>query len=145
MPQLTYPCDATGLWVDVRVNLDGTTLQSLHAAGRPIPNSIQVRGLIDTGSDVSAVAPSILQQFGIAMHAHGTTQAIGGNIPIRLFNVTLLLLDASQPQLPWLVRPDLLVMELPGGAPVDVIVGLDVLQECKLYLDGPGRQFTLEH
>ena len=26
-----------------------------------------------------------------------------------------------------------------------VLIGLDILLDCKLYLDGPGRQFTLEH
>lgn len=145
MPQLIYPCDETGLWADVRVNVDGTTLQSLHATGRAVPNSVQVKGLIDTGSDLSAVATGILQKFGIAVHAHATTRAIGGSIPVRLFKVTLMILDATQPQLPWLVRPDLLVMELPSGAPIDVLIGMDVLLECKLFLNGPGRQFTLEH
>jgi hypothetical protein len=36
-------------------------------------------------------------------------------------------------------------MELPALLPgADVLIGLDVLLTCKLILDGPARQFTLE-
>jgi hypothetical protein len=78
------------------------------------------------------------------VHSQRTTQSIGGTVPVRLFNVTLLILDAGQPHLPWLVQPDLLVMALPAGLPVEVLVGQDILLGYKLLLDGPGRQFTLD-
>jgi len=58
--------------------------------------------------------------------------------------VTLFVLDTRQPHLPWLARTDLLVMEMPSVLPVDVLIGMDVLLTCKLLLDGPARQFTLE-
>jgi hypothetical protein len=35
-------------------------------------------------------------------------------------------------------------MELPLGTPVDVLIGMDVLLGCRMLLDGPGRQFTLD-
>ncbi|HSQ55403.1 MAG TPA: hypothetical protein VLM40_06630 [Gemmata sp.] len=63
---------------------------------------------------------------------------------MRLFLVTLFILDAYQPNSPWLVRPDLVVMELPPGAPVDVLIGMDVLRSCKTLIDGPAGQFTME-
>jgi hypothetical protein len=34
--------------------------------------------------------------------------------------------------------------ELPAGLPFDVLVGLDVLRNGKLFLDGPAGQFTLD-
>jgi hypothetical protein len=44
-----------------------------------------------------------------------------------------------------LTRRDLIVMEMPSPIPgVDVLIGLDVLLDCKLLLDGPARSFTLE-
>jgi hypothetical protein len=144
MSQLIFPILRDGLAVDVRVNRDSATLRSVHAAGQPIPTSIQATGLIDTGSDVSAVSASILQQLAIPPQAHQSTQGIGGMLPVRLFNVTLFILDLTQPHLPWLVQPDLVVMELPSGLPVEVLIGLDVLLTCKLLLDGPALQFTLE-
>jgi hypothetical protein len=144
MPQLTFPLAAAGLCLDVRVQLDSATLKSLQAAGQPLPNAIPATGLIDTGTDISGVAAPILQQLAIPVHSHRTTQGIGGKVPVRLFSVMLFLLDLSQPHLPWLVQPDLVVMELPPTMPVEVLIGLDVLLGCRLLLDGPARQFTLD-
>jgi hypothetical protein len=42
------------------------------------------------------------------------------------------------------VQPDLLVMELPLGFPVDVLIGMDVLLGCRMLLDDPARQLTLD-
>ncbi len=144
MPQLTFPITSVGLCVDVKVNLDGATLGALHSAGRPMPASIQVKGLIDTGSDVSAVAPSILQQLAVPVHSQRTTLGIGGNMLVRLFNAALFIFDSHQYHLPWLAQPNLLVMELPSGLPFEVLIGMDVLLSCKMVADGPVRQFMLE-
>jgi hypothetical protein len=44
-----------------------------------------------------------------------------------------------------LVEANLLVSELTATLPdADVLVGLDVRLGCRLLLDGPGRQFTLD-
>jgi len=144
MPQLTFPISADGLCADVRVNLDSTGLASLHASDQPVPPSIEAKGLIDTGTDISVVAPFILQQLGVQVHSQRKTQGIGGQIQIRLFQVTLFILDKAQPQLPWFIVPDLLVMETPSALPVEVLIGMDVIRTCKLLVDGPGQQFTLD-
>jgi hypothetical protein len=144
MAQLTFPLAADGWCVDVRVNRDSASLQTLLAAGQPLPPSIPAKALIDTGSDISAVASSILQRLAVPAHSHRTTQGIGGGLSVRLFNVTLYILDAGQLHLPWLVQPDLVVMELPSALPVEVLIGQDVLLHYELLLDGPGRQLTLD-
>jgi hypothetical protein len=105
---------------------------------------ITAKGLIDTGSDVSVIAPSIVQQLALSPHSRTTTQGIGGGLSVRLFEVTLFIFDAGQPTLPWLSQPDLLVMETPLALPVEVLIGMDVLLGCKLLLDGPSRQLTLD-
>jgi hypothetical protein len=143
MAQLTFPLAAAGWCVDVRVNLNTAILQTLRTTGRALPNSISARGLIDTGSDVSAVAPSILQRLAVPVHSQRSTQGIGGAISVRLFKVMLFILDAGQPHLPWLIHPDLIVMELPSAMPVEVLIGMDVLLQYKVLLDGPGRQITV--
>ena len=41
--------------------------------------------------------------------------------------------------------PDMPVMELSPPIPgVDALIGMDILLMCKLLLDGPAKQFTLE-
>jgi Retroviral aspartyl protease len=144
MPQLAFPITADGLSVDVRVNLDGAAIAALHSSGQPVPSSIAARGLIDTGTDISVVAPSILQQMSVQVHAQRKTQAIGGPIQVRLFRVTLFILDASQPHLSWFTLPNLLVMEMPSVLPVDVLIGMDVIRTCKMLVDGTGGHFALE-
>lgn len=144
MPQLTFPITAVELCVDVLVNRNCAALRSLHTSGLPLPTAIQAKGLIDTGTNVSAIAPTILQQLTIPVHSRTTTQSIGSTIPVRLFKVMLFILDAGQPHLPWLVQPDLLVMELPTALSVEALVGMDVLSNCKMLLDGPARRFTLD-
>jgi len=145
MAQLVFPIARDGLWVDVRVNVNSTTLRSLQSAGKAAPSSVEAKGLIDTGTDISAVAPSILQQLSIPVQARTATQGIGGKMPVRLFTVTLFIMDKGNPHLPWLVQPDLMVMELPPGLPAEVLIGMDVLRTCKMLVDGPARQFTLEY
>ena len=56
MARLTFPITTDGLCVDVRANLDGATIRSLLAAERPVPTSIQAIGLLDTGTDMTAIA-----------------------------------------------------------------------------------------
>jgi hypothetical protein len=143
MARLTFPITPAGLTVDVRVNMDSATLQAARAAGTLLP-SISVRGLIDTGTDATAVAPWVVQQLGAPLQYSTTTQGIAGRVPVRLFLQTLFVFDAAQPGLPWLDRPDLLVMEFPAGLPFDVLIGMDILRTCKMVVDGPAGQFTLD-
>jgi hypothetical protein len=115
MAQLTFPITGDGLSLDARVNLDGATLHAFQGAGQPLPGSIAAKGLIDTGSDISAVAPWILKHLGVPVYGHASTQGVAGSIPVRLFMVSLFILDAGQLHLPWLAQADLVVMELPSG------------------------------
>jgi hypothetical protein len=62
-----------------------------------------------------------------------------------LFRVSLSILDTNQPHIHWLRKPDLLVMELPTHLPVDVLIGMDILIDCRMLLDGPGGSFTLDY
>jgi hypothetical protein len=59
--------------------------------------------------------------------------------------VGLSITDLTTPGAPELSLPTFGAMELPAALPtIDVLVGLDVLLRCRLELDGPGRNFTLD-
>lgn len=58
--------------------------------------------------------------------------------------VTLFVLNATRPHLPWLIATDLLIIELPSSIGYDVLIGMDVLRSCRLLVDGPTGGFTLE-
>jgi hypothetical protein len=140
---LTFPISPAGLEVDVLVNLEAAALVPLWQSGAQAP-PIQGRGLIDTGSDITAVSLTILQQLGVQPLVQTTTQSIAGGVPVNLYKVSLHVFDARNPGLPWIPQPTLLVMELAPGLPLDVLIGMDIIRVCKMHVDGPAGRFTLE-
>jgi hypothetical protein len=129
----------------VLIGLDGKTTTALLAAGQPIGPPVQVRGLLDTATSVTSVVAWVLQRLGLAPTSSATTQTASGVVPVRLFTVSLSITDPTLPASSWLTQSDLLVMELTTVLQdTDVLIGLDILLACKLILDGPARQFSLE-
>jgi hypothetical protein len=144
MAQLAFPIVGHELLVDVRINLSAPELALLRAAQQPAPTSAVTRGILDTGSNATGVAGAILRQFQLAPVRHSTTQGIGGASAVDLYHVSLSIFDSTQLLAPWFVQPDLQVMELPPGFPVDVLIGMDVLLQLRMLIDGPGSTFTLD-
>jgi hypothetical protein len=145
MPRLTYAATPAGLAVPVLVGLDGKTTAALHAAGRPIPPPIQARGLLDTCSDLTAVAAAVIRQLGISPATTATTHTAAGPVAVHLYEVSISIAAPAQSGGLLLTEPALLVSELAAVLPdADVLIGLDVLLGGKLLLDGPTGMFTLD-
>lgn len=143
MAHLNFPIVRAGLVVDVLVNLKAAVLVPMWSGGGG-PSPIPGRGLIDTGSDISAVALPILQRLGIPSLQPVSTQTFAGSIQVKLSEVSLHVLDARNVGLPWFSQPSLVVMEMIPGFPFDAILGMDVLRTCNLHVDGPGGRFVLD-
>jgi hypothetical protein len=143
MAQLSFPILPDGLVADVFVNLPSASLLPLWAAGQS-PTALPGRGLVDTGSNVSGVAQSILAQLGVPLDQRGSTTGISGQMSVNLYWVCFHVCDRRNLLLPWLSQPSLLVMELPPGFPLDALIGLDILLTCRLVVDGPAGVFTLD-
>jgi hypothetical protein len=145
MAQLTFPLQQNELRLTVVVSLNQPEMAKLVAAGQPLPAPIWTTGMIDTGSDISCIAADVVQKLGISLVAQTSTRTAGGPVPVRLFRVSLSIPPAGNIPGPMLTRSNLLVMELVDPPPdVEVFIGLDILLDCRLFLDGPGRQFTLD-
>lgn len=146
MARLTFPALPSGLFVPVWIGRSGQELAMLLASGQSVPPPLQARGQIDTGSDLTAVAASLLQALGATpATVTATTTTAGGKVKVRLFEVSLSITDPLQSPTAWLTEPDLLVTELATVLPTtDVLIGLDVLLTCKMALDGPARLFSME-
>jgi hypothetical protein len=144
MAQLTFPVTRAGLEVPVWLGVSHRESNRLLASGQPIPPPVQARGLVDTGSDTTAVAPWVLHQLGLPKATSARSQTASGLVPVSLYEASLSITDPGGAS-PMLTAPQLLVMELTTAlADADVLVGLDVLLQCRLLLDGPARQFTLD-
>jgi hypothetical protein len=115
----------------------------LNRAGKPIPKPIEVPALIDPGCDRTAIASRLVRQLALAPLIYGTSQTAAGAFQVNLYRVDLTISKPSHPSGPVLIVSDLLVSEFTAPLPFDVLIGIDVLRECLLVLDGPGQQFIL--
>jgi hypothetical protein len=141
MPHVSLPIDKNGMVIEVRVGLKAATLAALVASAMPVPPPIQVRGLVDPGADVTALSKSLVKRLAIEPHGKASNQTASDVVEVSTYRVSLTI---TGPDNSMLVRPDLLVTELASNLPeIDVLIGMDVLAECLLILDGPGRRFTL--
>lgn len=146
MARLTFPVQSDGLICDVLIGLDGKATAAKAASGQPILAPVLCRGMVDTGTDVTCVAPAVLRKLALTVPVgKARTGSTTGSAPVDLFEASVNVLDLRNPSGPKLLLPDVLVMELPNPLMnLDVLIDLDVLLTARLFLDGPGRVFTLD-
>jgi hypothetical protein len=105
---------------------------------------VQVRALIDTGADVTAVAPAVLRQAGAVLLRSVPTLTAAGSVRVQLFEVSLTVSGPAGAAGPMFVKSTLVVTELATLLPnLEALIGQDVLAECLFLLDGPRRHFVL--
>ncbi len=144
MPHLTFPLNSDGMIVQAVFGLHGTDTAALVQAGQPIPRPLQVRTLLDSGANATAVAPRVFQHLGLGSFVTATSTTAGGTIKVNLYRVSLTVFGARGSAGPALVLTDLVVSELTAPLPnLEALIGMDVLNAGLLVLDGPGQQFIL--
>jgi hypothetical protein len=143
MPQFRFPLSPDGMELTLLIGLNEPDRKHRAQAGKPIPQPIQLRALIDSGCSRSAVTPHVFPQLELVPFIFGTTQTAGGSFQVDLYRVDMIICGPAGEPTPPLVVSDLLVSALSTTLPFDVLIGMDVLRECLLVLDGPGQQFIL--
>jgi hypothetical protein len=144
MPHLTFPMSPDGPVLEVVVALDTNKIAVRQQAGAAVPLPLPIRALIDTGTDVTAIAPRVLRQLGLAPLYTASTLTAGGQVGVDLFEVSLVITGPKGTAGPMYVRPYLLATELPVPLPnIEALIGRDILAECLFQLDGPGANFLL--
>jgi hypothetical protein len=144
MPHIKFALSADGMALQAMIGLNGPDTIALVQAGQPVPRPVQVRALIDPGSDRTAAAPQVFQQLGLVPFISGTCHRTAGSVNVNLYRVSLTISDPGPKTGPTLALSDLLVSEFAAPLPnIDTLIGMDLLHECLLVLDGPGQQFLL--
>jgi hypothetical protein len=135
-----------GLIIGVMIGVSGARARDLLAAGQAVPRPLLVRGVIDTGTDATALAPRIAQALGVPLAGNAITHTAAGPVHVPYYEVSLSLLPSPVAS-PFFTDPLLIVTELHQALPahIEVLVGLNVLLQLTLLLDGPGRTFTLSY
>jgi hypothetical protein len=145
MPQLIFPIPSGELKLSVLISYNQNALAAMIATGQALPAPLWAIGVIDTGTNITCVTPALLQRLGLTATGQGSSHTVGGQAAVNLFEVSLSIPPPGGVPGPMLTRQDLVVMEMPSPIPgVEVLIGLDILLDCKLLLDGPARWFTLE-
>jgi len=143
MPHSTFPLSPDGLIVQAMFGWNGPDMAALVQAQRPVARPVHVRSQVDSGSDATAIAPQIVQQLGLVSIVPGLTQTAGGMVPVNLYRVSISISGLGGTG-PVVVLPDVLASELTVSLPnIEALIGMNVLRECLLILDGPGNQFIL--
>jgi hypothetical protein len=88
MPHVTLSCTAEGLELAVLVGLEGGALAALQAAGAPLPPPVRVRGVIDSGSNITCLAPRVISRLGLSSTGQNTTQTVAGPVRVSLYEVS---------------------------------------------------------
>jgi hypothetical protein len=142
MPTLTFPIQADGLIVEVIITPSSIQIRQWQAQGVPIPRPLKVQGVMDTGADLTAVAPRVLQALGLPLSQTAHTSTAGGQVQVGVYEISLSILPATG-SAPMFTDPHLLATELMNAAPgIEALVGLNIILQGVLHVDGPGGTFS---
>jgi len=142
MPHLTFKTSSDGLAVRVLIGLRHTRIQQLRRAGMPIPAPKELRAIFDTGTDVTAVSESSLSHLGMQPVGTELVTTPGGVAIVSRYRISLSLPSEDRSAQLSLPEMDVLTMAHPPIG-FDMLIGMDVLADCLLLVDGKARRFTL--
>jgi hypothetical protein len=143
MPRLTFPFLPDGLLVPTLVGLGAAAMQNLLAQGKPLPAPLHVRGQLDSGSALTAVAPWLLSALNAVPGPIAQTQTVTGSVSVRFYQISFSIHHLGGGAV--LHRGDWTVTNLiENPDDVDILFGLDLHREIVVTIDGPGQSFSLD-
>jgi hypothetical protein len=145
MSVLTFRITSDGLHVPVLVGHDPARLLALlRTAGGPLPMPLRGRAILDTGANHTSVSPSFLAALGQPSSGSFQTGTPLGPAWVQSYRVSLTVYDPTNLGGPTLFREDWPVTNLPQDQKdFDVIIGMDLIKQIILHVDGPADWFTI--
>ena len=145
MPSYTFSIPSGELTLPVLVGLSAEETQAQLAAGKETPAPLWGTAAIDTGTSITCIARDVLVKLGTKPVKQATSQTASGQFVVDLYKVSLSIPAPGPTTGPMFTVRELTVMEMSETIPgLEALIGLDILLQCKLLLDGPARTFTLE-
>ena len=143
MPHLTLNLSPEGPVISLLAGVSTPRLQALQQAGLPVPSSVVLRCLIDTGAsgtclDAGAITPLGLTPTGTTLVSTPSTGAIPHQCDTYDVGIMLYHPDHSR-----------LIGTLPvvatdfSAQPIDGLLGRDILSTCLLVYDGAAGTFSI--
>ncbi len=144
MPHYSLKITPQGALIQFRVGVSNPRAGALVAAGQPVPASIPITGLIDTGASCTSIDTTILRQLAIPstgqIQVHTpSTQASAPHVA-NLYDISLVLVH------PLITRkfdamPVTESQLLHQG--IQALIGRDILKDCFFSYDGSAQNFVL--
>jgi hypothetical protein len=144
MPTMTFPIHPDGLCVPALIGHDHDQLQAIQASGSPLPMPLRVRAIFDTGANFTSVSPSFLTTLGLVSTGSSRTQTASGMASVQFYVISLTVYDPANAGGQTLFRSRWGVTKLPQDLPdMDVIIGINLINQIILHVDGPVGKFSL--
>lgn len=144
MPAIAGAIDAYGAMIVVRLGATARRLAALRKAGRPVPGTMDVLALLDTGASCSAIDRHVVRQLDLEGRGFASihTPSTGSGYVDRDTYDAAVTLGAGGPG-EASVACEVIEADFAHQG-FFALIGRDVLARCVLTYDGPSSRFTLD-
>jgi len=140
MPHAQFPMTGGEMLLEVVIGLNEAQIQAMQAAGLAVPPFVRLNAMLDTGTTVTAVTSPALAPLGLTPSGTAQTITAGGNVVVNYYEVSLTNLLPGAAFAPLMARGMWTVTQLLRSASgLDAILGMDVIREGLLIVDGPNQ------
>lgn len=140
MPSIAFPKSQLGPIVDVSITPSKGSATEMAAAQRPILGAHSLKMLVDTGSDMTAVEETALDQMGLFYVRAVWVRTMNGTKPGRAYEIDLSIGGSHKIEALQVVGR----REAFEGTPYSGLLGRDVLDQSRFVYDGPAHKCALE-
>jgi len=145
MPHLTLSGSIDGPVIITFISVSRISREIMLAQGKAVPNSVQLRALVDTGATYTCIDSSVVARLNLVRTGTmGVLTPTTGAIPQLLpqYDVDLQFVSPTSQVLPPL--EDVSVLEAALSAQgIQALIGRDILARCLFVFDGPANSFSL--
>lgn len=145
MTVLSYGAQSNGLIIEVDIWLSAPLREERYKRGIAVPPAVRATLIVDTGADTTMIGENVALALGLT--ATGQTRVItasshGTPDYCDVYGIQLAIVSRSR-DLQWRIPAmEVLVKSLPSQS-TDGMLGRDILSQCILHYDGPGKSFSL--
>jgi hypothetical protein len=145
VPVLTFPKSSLGAIVDATLAPSDGALQLLSQAGRPQPTPTQIKFLIDTGGESTAIDEALIDKWGLPYVKAGFVATMTGSKPVRYYDLRLRFAAANGQEVCTFEPIVIMARRSPfEGMPYSGLIGRDILDRVVFTYDGRGHRCSID-
>ena len=129
-----------GPMVDILLAIPQSLEDVLVQEGKPVPKSIVLRALIDTGAGITAIRQGLIAPLGLQPIGSVMMLTAGAPAACGTYNVKLIVPFDT---LAYNFAVSVVEMPLTGQPGLDCLIGRDVLERAIFTYSGADNRFTL--